>query len=258
MSAIALCVGRHRAQHAGGGQRLVQNIVCADDVEALLAQHLDHRGQRAVVAGEGGAAGAGQQARPLGIRPQIEEGRPPHGADQHQVTAPVRPQRGQYPPRGANSDHHVRPGRQHGGLGEAVEADHEHRPPRGGSRRRDPAGQPAAAGENPQRRPHPRLRGGLAGGHGNLPVTIGWIIIDGRHPSPHVKDACSMTRDDVLANISASAGGIIHCLHLLAEDAARLGLARTHLAICEVLEICEAERTEHAARTTPAPGQKVQ
>ena len=36
--------------------------------------------------------------------------------------------------------------------------------------------------------------------------------------------------------------GIIHCLHLLAEDAERLGLPRTHLAICQVLEICEAER----------------
>ena len=36
--------------------------------------------------------------------------------------------------------------------------------------------------------------------------------------------------------------GLIHCLHLLAEDAARLGLPRTHLAICQVVEICEAER----------------
>ena len=44
--------------------------------------------------------------------------------------------------------------------------------------------------------------------------------------------------------------GIIHCLHLLAEDAERLGLPRTHLAICQVLEICEAERLAREGRTT--------
>jgi hypothetical protein len=54
-----------------------------------------------------------------------------------------------------------------------------------------------------------------------------------------------MTSDAALTNIGQSAGGIIHCLHLLAEDAARLGLPRTHLAICQVLEICEAERIDH-------------
>jgi hypothetical protein len=67
-----------------------------------------------------------------------------------------------------------------------------------------------------------------------------------------------MTRDAALSNISPSASGVIHGLHLLAEDAARLGLPRTHLAICQVLEICEAERIEREAHTTSAPGQKVQ
>jgi hypothetical protein len=53
-----------------------------------------------------------------------------------------------------------------------------------------------------------------------------------------------MTSDAALSNIGPSAAGIIHCLHLLAEDAARLGLPRTHLAICQVLQICEAGRIE--------------
>ena len=38
--------------------------------------------------------------------------------------------------------------------------------------------------------------------------------------------------------------GIAHCLHLLAEDAVRLGLRRTHLAIWQVVEICEAACVE--------------
>jgi hypothetical protein len=64
-----------------------------------------------------------------------------------------------------------------------------------------------------------------------------------------------MSMDAPLPHAGRSASGIvssglIHCLHLLAEDAARLGLPRTHLAICQVLEICEAERV---ARATLAP-----
>ena len=66
----------------------------------------------------------------------------------------------------------MRPGRQRGGIGETFEANDEHGTPRGHRRRRDPARQLAAAGENPQRRPPLRLRGVLALGHGNHPATI--------------------------------------------------------------------------------------
>jgi hypothetical protein len=52
--------------------------------------------------------------------------------------------------------------------------------------------------------------------------------------------------------------GLIHCLHLLAEDAARLGLPRTHLAICQVLEICEAERIEQGGDPTQGYARRVQ
>ena len=49
------------------------SISCAPiDAEALLAQHPDHRPQQPVVAGECGPADAGQHARALGVRPQIE------------------------------------------------------------------------------------------------------------------------------------------------------------------------------------------
>lgn len=67
-----------------------------------------------------------------------------------------------------------------------------------------------------------------------------------------------MTRDIALPSVGPSASGITHCLHLLAEDAARLGLPRTHLAICQVLEICEAEQADHEAHATFGLAQKVQ
>jgi hypothetical protein len=67
-----------------------------------------------------------------------------------------------------------------------------------------------------------------------------------------------MTRDAPLSNIGPATSGIIQCLHLLADDAARLGLQRTHLAICQVLKICEAEGVEHEANATPARLHRVQ
>ena len=51
--------------------------------------------------------------------------------------------------------------------------------------------------------------------------------------------------------------GITHCLHLLAEDAVRLGLRRTHLAICQVVEICEAECIERASLALSGRGRSV-
>jgi hypothetical protein len=58
-----------------------------------------------------------------------------------------------------------------------------------------------------------------------------------------------MTRDRPLPNLGRSPSGIIHCLHLMAEDAMRLGLPRTHVALCHVLEICEAEHPHNAVLT---------
>lgn len=62
-----------------------------------------------------------------------------------------------------------------------------------------------------------------------------------------------MTMDAPRSNPGPSATGIIHCLHLLAEDATRLGLPRTHLAICQVLEICEAEHCDRGVEPSPPP-----
>jgi hypothetical protein len=67
-----------------------------------------------------------------------------------------------------------------------------------------------------------------------------------------------MTRDAPLPNVGPAADGIIECLLLLADDAARLGLARTYLAICQVLKICEAEGGEREANATPARLHRVQ
>jgi hypothetical protein len=67
-----------------------------------------------------------------------------------------------------------------------------------------------------------------------------------------------MPKDAPLPNHGPSTSGIIHCLHLLAEDATLLGLARTHLAICQVLAICEAERARCAAPLVPAQSRAIQ
>ena len=67
-----------------------------------------------------------------------------------------------------------------------------------------------------------------------------------------------MTRDAPLPNVGPPTDGIIECLLLLADDAARLGLARTYLAICQVLKICEAEGGEREANATPARLHRVQ
>jgi hypothetical protein len=48
-----------------------------------------------------------------------------------------------------------------------------------------------------------------------------------------------------------SVSSIIHCLWLLAEEAASQGLPRTHLAICQVLLICETERSRGAPAGMP-------
>ncbi len=74
-------------------------------------------------------------------------------------------------------------------------------------------------------------------------------------PLPHGGPSASATGS---GGIDPS--GIAHCLHLLAEDAVRLGLRRTHLAICQVVEICEAECVERetgaasGARPVPPSG----
>lgn len=52
--------------------------------------------------------------------------------------------------------------------------------------------------------------------------------------------------------------GIMHCLRLLAEEAESFGLARTHLAICQVMRICEAEQRPQRPGPTPGPGKRLQ
>jgi hypothetical protein len=56
--------------------------------------------------------------------------------------------------------------------------------------------------------------------------------------------------DDAEQTCLASAEGILHCLRMLAEEAAALRLSRTQLAIQEALETCLME----GAGTDPASG----
>ena len=87
MSAIATASGAARDSSPSGPKRLVQDLVRAEHAEPLLGEHPDDSGQQSIVAGECRAADAGQNARALGIRPQIEQRRPPHRPDQHEVLA---------------------------------------------------------------------------------------------------------------------------------------------------------------------------
>ena len=101
----------------------------AEHPKTLLGEHPDDSGQQPVVAGECGAADAGQNAGALGIRPQIEQRGPPHRPDQHEVLAAMLAQRRHNPPGGQDAHHLVRPGRQHRRLGEALQPDQEHAAP---------------------------------------------------------------------------------------------------------------------------------
>ena len=126
----------------------------AEHAETLLGEHPDDGGQQSIVAGEGGATDAGQNARALGIRPQIEQRWPPHRPDQHEILAAMLAQRGDDPPGGEDADDLMRPGREHCRVGEALQPDHEHVASGGACRRGDLARQPAAAGQDAEcRRP---------------------------------------------------------------------------------------------------------
>ena len=60
-----------------------------------------------------------------------------------------------------------------------------------------------------------------------------------------------MARTAPLRDSTPPGGGIMQCLRLLTEDAASLGLPRTHLALCQVLRICEAECAQIPAGASP-------
>ena len=116
-----LRVRRRAAEQPGRAERLGQHLVGAEDAEPFLAQHPHDRRQQPVIAGEGGAADARQDARALGIRPQIQQRRPAHRR---------RPARGRGSrwraalpgsARRADADDRVRKGREHGGLGKAFQ-----------------------------------------------------------------------------------------------------------------------------------------
>ena len=72
-------------------------------------------------------------------------------------------QRGKDAPGGEDPHNLVRPRRQHAGLGEAFQPDHEHVASRGARGSSDPTRQPAAAGQNAERRP----------GHAQPPIRRG-------------------------------------------------------------------------------------
>ena len=76
-------------------------------------------------------------------------------------------------------------------------------------------------------------------------------------PLPHGGPMVSATGSGGIGPNGITPNGITHCLHLLAEDAVRLGLRRTHLAICQVVEICEAECIERASLALSGRGRSV-
>lgn len=50
-----------------------------------------------------------------------------------------------------------------------------------------------------------------------------------------------MMNDDAEQTCLATASGIMHCLRMLADEAASLNLSRTLVAIHEALQTCESE-----------------
>ena len=124
----------------------------AEHAEPLLAEHLHHGSQQPIVAGECRAADAGQNARTLGIRTQIEQRGPPHRSDQHEVPAAMLAQRGDDPAGGEDPHDLVRPGRQHRRVRETLQPDQEHAAPGRPRRRGHLARQPSATCQDAERR----------------------------------------------------------------------------------------------------------
>ena len=122
--------------------------------KAFLGEYPDHRGQQPVVAGKRGAADAGEEPRPFGVRAQVEQRWPAHRADQHQVLAAVLAQGGNDASRGQNPDELMRPRRQDGWIGEAFQTHQEDAAPCGVRRGRDLTWKPAAAGQDAECRLH--------------------------------------------------------------------------------------------------------
>ena len=103
-------VGAHGTQHAGGGGRVAQDFVRADDAEALGAQHVHDRGQEPVIAGKRRAADAGQDTATDSVGAKIEQRRPPDRAHDDQIDHVLRPQ-GRHDLTGrTHAQHPMRPG----------------------------------------------------------------------------------------------------------------------------------------------------
>jgi hypothetical protein len=63
-------------------------------------------------------------------------------------------------------------------------------------------------------------------------------------PFDLLKEVRTVTHDEIETECPASAGGILDCLRMLAEEAASLHLDRTLAAIRDALATCEAEGSE--------------
>ena len=122
----------------------------ADDGEALVREHLDHRGEQPVIAGEDGAADAGEDLRALGVGAQVEQRRAADGADHDDVLAGVLAQGGEDASGASDALIFMRPGGEDGRVRGAFEAEDEHAAAGGGGGGRNFAGQVAAAGDDAQ------------------------------------------------------------------------------------------------------------
>ena len=106
--------------------------------------------ENAVVAREGSAADAGEDAGPLPVRPQIQEAGSAHRADQHEVGATVASEQVQDGAGAAHAGELVRVRCENSGFGKALQSDDEHLATGREGSVSDLTRQWSAAGENTQ------------------------------------------------------------------------------------------------------------
>ena len=132
-------IGGGARQQTARTQCFMQDFVGAKHAKPFLAQHADNRREQAVVAGESGTADPGEHLGALSVRPDVQQRRPAHWTDQHQILAAMLAQRAKNAAHRAHAQEDMRPGRDDVALGKTLQADDEHRPPGGGCGGGDPA-----------------------------------------------------------------------------------------------------------------------
>ncbi|GBQ23406.1 hypothetical protein AA0472_1087 [Acetobacter estunensis NRIC 0472] len=116
--------------------------------EAFLTQHTHKRPEQPIISREKRATESREDSRTFRIGSQIAKRRPPHRANENDVSTSVRTQLGEYLTGRRQPHPGMRPRRDNGRLSKILKGNHEHRSPLCSNGRRHLPRQWAASSEN--------------------------------------------------------------------------------------------------------------